>query len=274
MSKFVHLHTHSHYSLLEAIPKIPDLIKKAKKSGMSTLALTDSGNLYGAIEFYKECKDSNIKPIIGVDFYVAKKSRLDKEGRMDAESYRVVLLAENNKGYENLLKLVTFSYLEGFYYKPRIDRELLEKYNDGLIAISGETKIFEEAFGDRFYLGVHPEDIPNLKNQTYKQMVADYNVHYLELEDKPILETLSSIQGHTDRNQNFREERDLSFIDAKKAIKDFKDFPEAIENTVKIAERCNLNLELGKWVFPKYEIAEGSNYKEEFRKSRIRTFNH
>src|SRR3989344_2044482 len=111
MSKFVHLHTHSHYSLLEALPKIPDLVKKAKKSGMTALALTDSGNLYGAIEFYKECKEQNIKPILGVDFYVATRTRHDKEARVDNERSRIVLLAENEIGYKNLLKLVTYSYL-------------------------------------------------------------------------------------------------------------------------------------------------------------------
>jgi len=151
MSKFVHLHTHSHYSLLEALPKIPDLVKKARLSGMDSLALTDSGNLYGAIEFYKECQEQGIKPIIGVDFYVALRTRLDKEARIDHERSRLVLLAENNIGYKNLLKLVTASYLEGFYYKPRIDRELLEKYHEGLIAIAKEEKYYKEIFGDRFY---------------------------------------------------------------------------------------------------------------------------
>src|SRR3972149_10197246 len=135
MSKVVHPHTHSHCSLLEALPKIPDLVKKARLSDMDSLALTDSGNLYGAIEFYKECKEQGIKPIIGVDFYVASRTRLDKEARIDNERSRLILLAENNIGYKNLLKLVTASFLEGFYYKPRIDRELLEKYNEGLVAI-------------------------------------------------------------------------------------------------------------------------------------------
>ena len=135
---FTHLHVHSHYSLLEALPKIPELVKKAKKSGMKALALTDSGNLYGAIEFYKECLEQEIKPIIGVDFYVAARTRHDKEHRVDNERTRLVLLAENIAGYHNLLKLVTHSYLEGFYYKPRIDRELLEKFNEGLIAIAIE----------------------------------------------------------------------------------------------------------------------------------------
>src|SRR3989344_697314 len=232
MSKLVHLHTHSHYSLLEALPKIPDLVKKARLSGMNSLALTDSGNLYGAIEFYKECKEQNIKPIIGVDFYVALRTRNDKEARIDNEHSRLVLLAENNTGYKNLLKLVTASFLEGFYYKPRIDRELLEKYHDGLIAIAKDSKYYKEIFGDRFYL---------------ESQLAIYNVHYLQPEDKPAFNTVLSIQEHLSRKTLDKEE-DLSFRIPEQAKKDFS--PEAIENTIKIAERCNLEIELGKWIFP------------------------
>jgi DNA polymerase-3 subunit alpha len=134
-SKFTHLHTHSHYSLLNALPKIGALIDEAKKNGMTALALTDNCNLYGAIEFYKTCKKKEIKPIIGIDAYVAYRSRHDKQTGIDKERYRLVLLAENEVGYKNLIKLVTLAHLEGFYYKPRIDRELLEKYHEGLIAI-------------------------------------------------------------------------------------------------------------------------------------------
>ena len=124
MEKFVHLHIHSHYSLLQALPKIPDLIAAAKKNEMVALALTDNGNLYGAIEFYKACKKENIKPIIGVDAYMATRTRFDKQAGVDNRRARLVLLAKNLTGYKNLIKLVTYSHLEGFYYKPRIDREL------------------------------------------------------------------------------------------------------------------------------------------------------
>ena len=265
MNKFVHLHTHSHYSLLEALPKIPDLVKKAGLSGMNSLALTDSGNLYGAIEFYKECQEQDIKPIIGVDFYVARRSRGDKEARIDNEYSRLVLIAENNLGYRNLLKLVTNSYLEGFYYKPRIDRELLEKYNEGIIAISGESKWYQEIFGDRFYLGVSPKNLSNFKKHNGEQIVAIYDVHYLEPTDKSTLETLVSIQGHADRGKTFDEQVDLSFVSSEQAKEDFKNFPEAIENTVKIAEMCNIELELGKWIFPNYVVEGGKSYDEELR---------
>ncbi|OHB09766.1 MAG: hypothetical protein A3H60_01650 [Candidatus Zambryskibacteria bacterium RIFCSPLOWO2_02_FULL_44_12b] len=247
MSKFVHLHTHSHYSLLEALPKIPDLVKKAVLSDMKSLALTDSGNLYGAIEFYKECKEQGIKPIIGVDFYVAACTRHDKEARIDNERSRLILLAENNIGYKNLLKLVTASFLEGFYYKPRIDRELLEKYNEGLIAIAKDKKYYKEIFKDRFYL----------ENQ-----LAIYNIHYINPEDRPAFNTVLSIQEQLSRGA-FDEEEDLSFRIPEQVKEDFS--PEAIENTVKIAERCNVELELGKWVFPNYVTESGRSYDEELR---------
>src|SRR3989344_7976724 len=132
MSRFVHLHSHSHYSLLEALPKIPDLVKKARLSDMNAIALTDVGNLYGAIEFYKECKKQEIKPIIGVDFYLSARSRFDKQAGIDNRRTRLILLAKDETGYKNLIELVTKSHLEGFYYKPRIDRQLLEKHHEGL----------------------------------------------------------------------------------------------------------------------------------------------
>ena len=125
MTKFSHLHIHSHYSLLNALPKIKDLVARAKKYDMSALALTDNGNMYATIKFYQECLKQDIKPIIGVDFYVALKTRRDKRSGIDNRSTRLILLAKNEIGYKNLIKLVSKSFLEGFYYKPRIDRELL-----------------------------------------------------------------------------------------------------------------------------------------------------
>src|SRR3989344_1604900 len=132
---FVHLHTHSHYSLLEAIPKISELVAAAAKDGQRALALTDNGNLYGAIEFYKTCRESSIKPIIGVDFHVAPRGRGQKEHRVDDQTSRLILLAKNAVGYSNLIQLVSCAHIEGFYNRPRIDRELIELYRDGLIAV-------------------------------------------------------------------------------------------------------------------------------------------
>ncbi len=250
MSKFVHLHTHSHYSLLEALPKIPELIKKAKKLGMTALALTDSGNLYGAIEFYKECKEQGIKPIIGVDFYVALRTRIDKEAHIDNQRTRLILLAENNQGYKNLLKLVSASYLEGFYYKPRIDRELLEKHHEGLIGIAKEEKYYKEIFGDRFFL---------------EKDLAIYDVHYLEPEDRPAFDTVLSIQEHLNRGV-FDEIENLHFRTPEEVAKDYKDNPKALENTAKIAERCHVEIELGQWVFPDIKTENNESPDDALRK--------
>jgi len=289
MSRFVHLHTHSHYSLLEALPKIPDLVKKAKSFGMSALALTDSGNLYGAIEFYKECRENGIKPIIGLDAYVAVRSRLDKEARIDSARSRLILLAENEIGYKNLIKLVTASYLEGFYYKPRIDKELLEKHHEGLIAIypsfsrdrKEETVLwYKNIFGkDRFFIEIthHPEitehqnkmqEFVALAKQTDIGLVACHDVYYLEPEDRGARDTLLSIQGHMGKemNRGFNdEEENFSFISPETAEKYFKDTPEALDNTQKIAERCNLELDLGSWVFPNYIAQNGQTYDDELQ---------
>ena len=137
MPSFIHLHTHSHYSLLDGLSKIPEMVALAKSFGMPALALTDHGALYGAIQFYKECKKVGIKPIIGVEAYIANRSRFDKEPRIDNKRFHLTLLAKNNTGYQNLIKLVTLAHLEGYYYKPRVDKDLLRQYHEGLIALSG-----------------------------------------------------------------------------------------------------------------------------------------
>jgi DNA polymerase III subunit alpha len=185
MKQFSHLHTHSHYSLLNALPKIPELVKRAKKEKMQAIALTDNCNLYGAVEFYKECEKAEIKPIIGIDAYIALRSRKDKQAGIDNIRYRLVLLAKNETGYKNLIELVTLAHLEGFYYKPRIDKEILEKYKEGLICImpsfSGEiVKVlsgaepnkakevsdwYKQIFDEDFFLEItkHPEIVAIMK---------------------------------------------------------------------------------------------------------------
>src|SRR3989344_8752792 len=137
MSKFVHLHTHTEYSLLDGLSKIPSLVKKAKDLNMEALAITDHGVMYGALEFYKNCIEANIKPIIGVEMYVAKRSHRDKEAKIDAEPFHLTVLAKNYQGYLNLMKLLTIAHVDGYYYKPRVDKELLKQYCEGLIALSG-----------------------------------------------------------------------------------------------------------------------------------------
>lgn len=300
MSKFVHLHTHSHYSLLTALPTIKELVESAKNDNMDSIALTDNGNLYGAIQFYKECKKNDIKPIVGSDLYIAPRTRFDKESHVDNRWSRLVVLAENDTGYKNLISLVTDGFVEGFYYKPRVDQELLEKYSKGLIAIipsfSGETskalqnddtetakeKInwYKKSFGENnVFLEIthHPEvsgheelmkKIINLSKETNTPLVAAHDVYYINPEDRVARETMIKIQtgGVIEDQTGFGEsEEDFSFITQKKAEELFKDTPEALLNTIKIADRCNLELELGNWVFPDLKVESGKSYDDEFR---------
>ncbi len=302
MSRFVHLHTHSHYSLLNALPKIPDLVKAAKAAGMPAIALTDAGNLYGAVEFYKECKKQGIQAIVGIDAYVAVRTRFDKEPGVDNRRARLVLLAENTAGYKNLLKLITDSYMEGFYYKPRVDRELLSKYSEGLIAIipsfSGETtnalkmgdivkardilNWYWDAFGkENVFLEVthHPEieghevlqkKIIDFARESGAQIVAAHDVYYLLPEDRRARETMIKIQSggtveETGQSGFEDAEDDFSFISPEKAEELFRDTPDALDNTLKIAERCTFELPLGKWSFPIPQIESGRTPDEELR---------
>lgn len=301
MSAFTHLHTHSHYSLLTALPKIDDLVKQAKKDGMKALALTDNGNLYGAIEFYKSCEKNEIKPIIGVDFYIATRSRKDTQAGIDNRRSRLVLLAMNEIGYKNLIQLVTLSNLEGFYYKPRIDKELIEKFNEGLIAISpsfsGEiaqalkgrnqdkavemAAFYKKVFGntqDRLYIEItrHPEIdgheanmktlIDFAKSQNIPIMAA-HDVYYMKPDDRFARETLIRVNSHSDSSEKISDsdEDDFSFISTERANLLFQDLPEALENTEKITAACNLTLKLGSWVFPALKVESGRTPDDELR---------
>lgn len=301
MSKFVHLHTHSHYSLLNALPKIPDLVKAAKANGMDALALTDNGNLYGAIEFYQACKKAEIKPILGIDAYVAARTRFDKQHGIDNRRSRFLLLAKNYEGYKNLIKIVTDSHVEGFYYKPRVDLELLKKYPQDLIAIfpsfSSEVtkaikmKDYEKAeqliaeyktvYGaENVYLEItrHPEipgheelmrEITSLGKKTNTPIMAAHDVYYISPDDRKARDTLMSIQTSGDfseRGNALEEsEEDFSFISSEQAEKLFTDLPEALENTAKIAAATNLEIKLGKWYFPDIKIPEGKTHDEVLR---------
>jgi DNA polymerase III subunit alpha len=304
VSGFTHLHTHSHYSLLNALPKIPDLVDTAKKNGMTALALTDNCNLYGAIEFYIQCKKKEIKPIIGIDAYVAIRGRKDKQS-IDKERYRLVLLVKNEIGYKNLIKLVTFAHLEGFYYKPRIDHDLLEKYAEGLIAIipsfSGDVtqsvrlandtqakerldwykKVFNEGpisinSEDNVYLEIthHPEikgheetmeKILKFALNTKTPLVATHDVYYLHPEDREARQTLLAVQSQNEEKLEFTNEN-FSFIDQKEAKEFFKKIPEALDNVEKIVGRCNLEIPIGKWSLPSYIVESGLSHDDEFRR--------
>ncbi|KND49873.1 MAG: DNA polymerase III subunit alpha [Parcubacteria bacterium C7867-003] len=299
--RFTHLHTHSHYSLLNALPKIDALVEEAKKNEMTALALTDNANLYGAIEFYKLCKKKEIKPIIGIDAYVCYRSRHDKQTGIDKQRYRLVLLAENDKGYKNLIQLVTLAHLEGFYYKPRLDRELLEKYSEGLIAIapsfsndiltSLETGNKDQALerlnwykrifagtedNPNFYIEIthHPEIKGHDENskrmlafarETNTPIVANHDVYYIAKEDRIARETMIAIQSQNDEKVEEGTD-DFSFITQKLAEKYFKELPDALENNEKIANRCNVEISIGKWFLPNYVVPSGLSYDEELRR--------
>jgi len=287
---FVHLHVHSEYSLLDGATRIKGLVEKAARLGMPAVALTDHGVMYGAVEFYKAAKKAGIKPIIGCEVYMAPKSRFEKQaskGKREDTSYHLTLLAKNNQGYQNLMRLASYGFLEGFYYKPRIDMELLEKYHEGLIALSGciageipkniisgndeaaarTLERFTGIFGkDNFYLELQDSGIPEQKkansglvklSKKYGiPLVATNDVHYLEREDNSFHDVLLCIQTGSTINETER----LKFSTDQYYFKDFQEmsglFPEqeeAIQNTVKIAQRCNAELEFGMDLIPAFK---------------------
>ncbi len=294
-SRFIHLHTHSHYSFLQALPTVDELVEKARKEGMDTLALTDSGNMHGAIEFYKAAVNAGIKPILGVDAYLAARSRHGKDPNLDAKRSRIVLVAENNEGYKNLLALVTKSWTEGFFERPRIDKELLREHSHGIIALlpsfagdvaqllragdpngaAAALAEFKNIFGaENVFLEIthHPkvaghealmQKIIALARESGTPLVAQHDVYYLEPGDREATEIMRRIQ-QGGRGKN--EDEDFSFINEKTALALFKDTPEAVDNSRVIAERCNLSFELGKWTFPAVPVSVGfKNHDEELR---------
>ncbi len=296
-SRFIHLHTHSHYSFLQALPKIDELVEKAQKEGMDTIALTDTGNMHGAIEFYKAATKAGVKPILGVDAYLAPRSRRDMDPNIDTKRSRIVLLAENNEGYKNLLALVTKSWVEGFFERPRIDKELLRAHHAGLIALipsfagdiaqslragniesaSASLDELKTIFGaNNVFLEIthHPKvagheelmsKIIELANGTDTPLVAQHDVYYLNPDDREATEILRRIQqGGRGRN----EQEDFSFISEKQALALFKDTPDAVDNSRKIADRCNLSFDLGKWTFPAVPVSPGfESHDDELRQT-------
>ncbi len=289
---FVHLHNHTHYSLLDGLTKIDELVERAKDQGSPAVAITDHGNLYGVIEFYQKCKKEGIKPIIGAELYLAKKSRLDKNTREDARNNHLLILAKDQEGYHNLIKLVTLSHLEGFYYKPRIDWELLKKYSKGLIAMSaclgGEipslilagnldkarSRILEynELFGQgNFYLELMDhsqlegqlevnEQLIKFSKELNIPVAATNDVHYLKQEDDEAQDILLCIQSKKKREDSDRMSmlgENYSMKSNQEMIEAFKHIPEAIENTVKIAEKCNVEIDLGNIQLPFFDVPEG-----------------
>ncbi len=292
MSNFTPLHVHSHYSLLDGLPKIPDLIGFAKNQGFSSLALTDHGVMHGAIEFYKECVAQGIKPILGVETYVAPRKLTDKQTKIDDQNCHLILLARNLTGYQNLIKLISLAHLQGFYYKPRVDHEALLQYHEGIAALSaclkGEIpqailkndakaareliKKYQTIFGpDNFYLEVqsHPELPDQIKvNNELKILAKDFSLplvatndsHYLHPEDAEAQDILVCVQtGKTVNDEKRLDMRkvDTSLKNEESMRRDLPEFIEAIENTGKLAAELNVELPLGQRFFPNFPTPEG-----------------
>ena len=300
MSNFVHLHVHSEFSLLDGANRIKDLPVRAKELGMDSIALTDHGVMFGAVDFYKACKKEGVKPIIGCEVYVAPRTRFDKEPNIDNHYYHLILLAKNQTGYKNLSYLVSMGFTEGFYYKPRIDYEILEKYHEGLICLSAclaghvnreilnnnldkaeEVAMwYKRVFGEDYYLEIQPNGLPEqiLANQKLIEiskkldipLVATNDAHYLKKEDAYNHEILLCIQTGkkmTDEDRMRMGTDEFYLKSPEEMIEYFKNVPEAIENTVKIAEKCNVDFEFGNTKLPNYEVPkEFKTHADYFKK--------
>lgn len=302
-SDYVHLHNHTHHSLLDGLTKIPDMVEKVKEMGMEAAAITDHGTMSGAIEYYKAATEGGIKPIIGMEAYVAARSRHDRDPGKDKARYHLILLAMNETGYQNLMMLSTKANLEGMYYKPRIDHDLLEEYNEGIIALSacasgevGENlrmDNYEEAkkvaawyksiFGDRYYLELqdhgHPDcpskwDVQVKINGYLEKLAAELEIdcvvtsdgHYLthdDLEAHEILLCVGTGSFLSDEKRMSLKDFELHVTDPADIISRWgRTHPEAVANTKRIADRCDLTIELGKILIPKFPTPNGESEKE------------
>jgi DNA polymerase-3 subunit alpha len=301
-SDYVHLHNHTQYSLLDGLTKVPALVDRVKKNGMTAVAVTDHGTLSGTIEFYKEAQSAGIKPIIGMETYVAARSLYDKDPGKDKPNFHLILLAMNQAGYQNLMALSTIANLEGFYYKPRIDRELLASHNEGLICLSGcingevgdklrsgdyagAKKIaewYKSVFGDRYYLELQDHGHPEHPSKWAEQVpvnaqllelgkeldipcVVTCDAHYLKHEDQEAHEILLCVQTSSylsDEKRMSLKEFELHVTEPQEVIERWgKDHPELIRNSRAIADRCDVNIELGKILIPKFPVPKGETEK-------------
>jgi DNA polymerase-3 subunit alpha len=291
MADFVHLHVHTEYSLLDGAAAIQKLAKLAVEQGMPAIAITDHGVMYGALKFYQAMTKADVKPIIGCEVYVARRSRLDRVAKVDDDPYHLVLLAMNDVGYRNLLTLVSKAQLEGFYYRPRIDRELLATHHQGIIALSaclsGEVARlilaekdsaarevaawYKELFGDRYYLEVQDQDIAEQRrvNRVLREigreldipLVATNDVHYLTQQDAQVHDVLLCIQTGKTLNDTDRMRfptQEFYLKSHQEMYRRFADLPDALTNTLRIAERCDLRFELGKHILPEFVPPEGT----------------
>ena len=289
---FTHLHVHTEYSLLDGSNKITEYVERVKELGMDSAAITDHGVMYGCIDFYRACKAAGINPILGCEVYVAPSSRFDREtGAGEDRYYHLVLLAENNQGYSNLMKIVSKSFVEGFYYKPRVDLALLREYHEGIIALSaclaGEVARYltrgmyeegkkaalryEEIFGKgNFFLelqdhGISQQQTVNqqllrMHQETGIDLVATNDVHYTYAEDEAPHDILLCIQT----GKKLSDENRMRYVGGQYYVKSAEQmaelFPyalEALENTYKIGQRCHVDIEFGVTKLPKYDVPEG-----------------
>ena len=297
---FVHLHVHTEYSLLDGACRLDRLCGAAAERGQTALAITDHGNLFGAVDFYKAAKKHGIKPIIGCEVYVASRSRFDKVHGVDSERHHLVLLCKNETGYKNLTKMVSSAWIDGFYTKPRIDRELIEKYHDGLIALSAclagevpkllsggdyrkakETALwYENVFGKgNYYLEMQNHGIPEqlavndgimrISRETGIPVVATNDVHYVNKEDANVQKILICIAtNHTIDEENSLEfETDNFYLKTEEEMRSLFEYaPSAIENTQKIADMCNFDFEFGKTKLPNFDVPEGITHFDYLKK--------
>jgi DNA polymerase-3 subunit alpha len=288
---FVHLHVHSHYSLLDGAIKVGDIVRMAAELGMPAIAITDHGNMFGAMEFYVEAKAAGIKPIIGCELYVAKRSRFDRDPKLDADPDHLIVLVMDERGYKNLMKLTSIGHLEGYYYKPRVDKEVLSEHSDGLIAMSSCIKgeiprlvisgdmdkarkalaEYVDIFGkDRFFLeiqrhGIEEEEIAirgyeELSRDFGLRMIATNDVHYLLREHSRAHEILLCIQTQTTISDpgRFRFRTDQFHFRTEEEMREvFRDLPKALDATLDVAEMCDLELDLSKVYLPEYRPPEG-----------------
>lgn len=288
---FVHLHTHTAYSLLDGEGTIPKLIERAKELGQTAMAITDHGNMYGVIDFYECAKQNGIKPIIGCEVYVAARSRFDKVHELDSQSCHLILLAESDVGYHNLMKLVSAGFIEGFYYRPRIDMDILREHNEGIIALSAcmsgvlsrqllsgnydeakrRAQEFLDIFGrDRYFIEIQDHgifeqkklnrDLISIARELNIDIVATNDIHYTLKRDAEYQDVLMCIQmGKTvDDEDRMKMDCDQLYLKSEEEMTElFSYIPEALENTQKIADRCNVEIEFGKFHLPKFEIPNG-----------------
>jgi len=292
-ANFVHLHVHTEYSLLDGACRISELVTQAKKHKMPALAITDHGVMYGAIQFYKEAIRQGVKPIIGCEMYVAHQSRFDKSSQRKETPHHLILLVKNNEGYKNLIKLVTLSYLEGFYYKPRIDKEILREHSNGLIALSACLKgeisqcilqknikkakevalDFLDIFGeDNFYLELQENGIPEqeivnenlieISQELSIPVVASNDIHYINKEDARAHEILLCIQTATNLSdpKRLKFATDAFYFNSPEEMnKNFSEVPQALENTIHIAEKCNLEIDFRHAQLPEFKVPPEHN---------------